>query len=271
MKYCALTIAGSDSGGGAGIQADLKTFAALGVYGTSVITAVTAQNSNGVQAVQELDEAIVRSQIQAVLSDIDVGAVKIGMLLNESIINAVGDTLSEFPTGPIVADTVMISKSGRHLLLPEAVEVFKRRIIPLADVLTPNLPEAETLTGFTVNNKESMIEAAKRLHELGAKYVVVKGGHLTDGIVDILYDGYEVSEFSAPRIENIHTHGTGCTFSSAIAAGLSKGSSVRDAVGQAREYMNMAIQYGFKLGAGIGPLHHFKALYQAAKINNKDF
>lgn len=268
MRYCALTIAGSDSSGGAGIQADLKTFAALGVYGTSVITAVTAQNSLGVQGVTSMDRAAIEAQLAAVLSDIKTDAVKLGMLLNPEIIDTVADMLCHFQTGPIVADTVMLSKSGRPLLLPEAVEIFKQRIVPLADVLTPNLPEAEALTGIRVDDASSMLEAAKRLHELGGGSIVIKGGHLDGEALDILYDGRQSLTFSAPRIKNVHTHGTGCTYSAAIAAFLARGCLLPEAVGLAKNYMNMAIRHGFRLGAGTGPLHHFKKLYEAAGITD---
>jgi hydroxymethylpyrimidine/phosphomethylpyrimidine kinase len=226
----------------------------------TAITAVTAQNSLGVHDVRELDGEIVRAQLAAVLSDITVDAVKIGMLYNEEIVLAVAEELKKYAARNIVADTVMVSTSGRDLLLPEAVGAFKKEILPLAKVITPNLAEASALTGQEVIDKDSMIRAAKELCELGCKNVVVKGGHLEGDATDILFDGKNVYEFNAPRSKNPHTHGTGCTYSSAIAAGLAKGMSVIEAVNRAKQYISVAIAGGFPIGRGTGSLHHFAAM-----------
>lgn len=262
----ALTIAGSDSSGGAGIQADLKAFSALGVYGMSVITAITAQNTCGVTAIRELDREIIGDQIAAVYDDIKVDAVKIGMLSSSAIIHEVAAGLAKYQTGNIVLDTVMISKSGSHLLKEEAVETLKRELIPRATVVTPNLHEASALVGFSVQDRKSMEKAAEVIKAMGAQYVVVKGGHLEGEPCDLLYDGAEMEAFANRRIATVHTHGTGCTFSSAIAAGLAKGLSVRDSVAAAKAYITMAIEQGFKLGHGVGPTHHFYDLYKKAGL-----
>ncbi len=264
MRYKALTIAGSDSGGGAGIQADLKTFAALGVYGASAITAVTAQNTQGVLAIHEMSRQILRAQLDAVFSDIDVNAVKIGMLFNEELIDETAATLRKYAAQHIVLDTVMVSTSGTHLLLPEAIDAFKQKMLPLAEVVTPNLPEAELLIGRRVYDAPSMLEAAKALHALGARNVVVKGGHLKGAPLDLLYDGAKSYEFFAERLPDANTHGTGCTFSSAVAAGLAKKMPVHAAVEMAKSYTNLAIQHGFSIGQGRGPLHHLYSLYKKA-------
>lgn len=261
MVYTALTIAGSDSSGGAGIQADLKTFAARGVYGMSAITAVTAQNTCGVSAVAALTPSMVAAQIDAVFNDIPVGAVKIGMLANAEIVRVVADRLRHFQPVHVVLDPVMVSKSGSRLLDPAAVAAVKELLFPLAEVVTPNLPEAAALAGFTVDDEAAMHQAAQTLHHLGARYVLVKGGHLTGEAVDVLYDGQTCRRFVSPRLAAVHTHGTGCTYSSAIAAGLSRGLSVEEAVAQAKDYVTTAIAHGFKLGRGIGPTHHFYELY----------
>lgn len=262
----ALTIAGSDSSGGAGIQADLKAFSALGVFGMSAITAITAQNTCGVTAIRELDREIIRKQIAAVYDDIKVDAVKIGMLSSSEIIEEVAAGLKKYRAQNIVLDTVMISKSGSHLLKEEAVETLIDKLIPLAMVVTPNLHEATALVGFTVNDRKTMEEAAKVIKEMGAQYIIVKGGHLEGEPCDLLYDGNVVEVFSNQRIDTVHTHGTGCTFSSAIAAGLAKGLTVHESVAQAKEYVTMAIAHGFKLGNGVGPTHHFYDLYKKANL-----
>lgn len=266
MRQTALTIAGSDSGGGAGIQADLKTFAALGVYGMSVITALTAQNTCGVRSVREMDCAIIEEQLAAIYEDIPVGAVKIGMLSNEDIITTIANGLQRYQETKIVLDTVMISKHGHHLLKPEAVSALQNKLLPLALVVTPNLHEATQLVGFPVEERSSMERAAKVLHAMGARYVVVKGGHLPGEACDLLYDGERMRVFSNERIDNAHTHGTGCTFSSAIAAALAKGCNVEEAVAVAKRYVTMAITHGGPLGKGIGPTHHFYELYQQAGL-----
>jgi len=253
----ALTIAGSDSGGGAGIQADLKTFSAYRVFGTSVITAVTAQNSVGVQGVENLPPAFVAQQLRSVLEDFGVDAAKCGMLSVAPIIEAVAAALGEHPIDKLVVDPVMVAKSGDTLLQPDAVAALIRRILPLALVVTPNLPEAEVLSGMTVSSRDEMEEAAKRIGKLGARHVLVKGGHLKGDAVDILWNGREMTAFQVPRIESSNTHGTGCTFSAAIAAGLAKGRPLGEAVREAKAYVTKAIREGFALGRGVGQLRHF--------------
>lgn len=261
----ALTIAGSDSGGGAGIQADLKTFSALGVYGMSVLTALTAQNTLGVQAVFELPPSFVAQQIDSVVTDIGVDAVKTGMLANSEIIRVVADKVKEYRLPNLVVDPVMRAKSGDPLLRPEAQEALIKELLPLALVVTPNLPEAEALVGFPVRTIEDMRRAAVVIHEMGPAWVVVKGGHLEGNIsVDILYNGKDWWEFTAPHIDTRNTHGTGCTFASAIAAWLARGAEVPEAVRLAKEYLTEALRAGAKLnlGKGHGPVHHFAILYR---------
>ncbi|HYR37584.1 MAG TPA: bifunctional hydroxymethylpyrimidine kinase/phosphomethylpyrimidine kinase [Methylomirabilota bacterium] len=253
----ALTIAGSDSGGGAGIQADLKTFSAYRVFGLSVITAVTAQNSVGVQGVENLAPAFVARQLRSVLEDFGVDAAKCGMLSVAPIIEAVAGALAEHPIDKLVVDPVMVAKSGDSLLLPDAVEALIHHILPLALVVTPNLPEAEVLSGMAVSSREDMEEAARRIGKLGPRHVLVKGGHLKGDAVDILWNGREVTVFQAPRVESSNTHGTGCTFSAAIAAGLAKGRPLGEAVREAKAYVTKAIREGFALGRGVGQLRHF--------------
>ncbi len=256
-----MTIAGSDSGGGAGIQADLKTFAAMGAYGASVVTAITAQNTVGVTGVHEIPVEMVASQIEAVLSDIGADAVKTGMLSSSDIIETVAGELAHFRVERLVVDPVMVAKSGDRLLREEAVDALRRSLLPLATVVTPNIPEAETLTEMKIESGEDARRAAEKIVNMGAKSVVVKGGHLTGPPVDLLYDGQEFQEFSAARIDTGNTHGTGCTFASAIAAGLAKGMDVADAVMAAKEYVTEAIRRSFNVGRGHGPLNHFYRLW----------
>jgi len=255
----ALTIAGSDSGGGAGIQADLKTFSAFRVFGMSVITAVTAQNSVGVQGVENLPPAFVALQLRSVLSDFGADAAKCGMLSTAPIIEAVAAALGEHPIDKLVVDPVMVAKSGDALLQPAARQALIDRILPLAFVVTPNLPEAESLAGVPVKTRTEMEEAARRIHRLGPRYVLVKGGHLEGDAVDLLYNGKAVTAFSAPRIESGNTHGTGCTLSAAIAAGLARGQAIGDAIRDAKAYVTRAIREGFAAGHGVGQLRHFIA------------
>ena len=262
----ALTIAGSDSCGGAGIQADLKTFAALGVYGLSAITAITAQNTCGVIAIRELDNEIITGQIDALFTDIPVNAVKIGMLSCARITVTVTQTLKKHGAKNIVVDPVMISKSGSPLLQPDAIDALRANLFPLADIVTPNLFEAAELVGFAVNNISDMQKAAVAIKHMGPRYVIIKGGHLPGEACDILYDGNNFSYFKAERLTSSHTHGTGCTFSSAVAAGLALGKSTQEAVKAAKEYICMAIQHGFALGRGVGPTNHFYDLYKKAGI-----
>lgn len=266
----ALTIAGSDSSGGAGIQADIKTFSALGVFGMSVITAITAQNTCGVTNIRELDGEIIADQIAAVYGDIRVDAVKIGMLSSTAITGLVAESLKKHGARNIVVDPVMVSKSGSRLLKPEAVAALKSHLMPLAEVVTPNLHEAAEIVGFPVDDRTAMEKAAVAIKAMGPRYVVVKGGHLPGAACDLLYDGREFTVFSNERIDTIHTHGTGCTFSAAIAAGLAKGLAVPAAVGAAKEYITVAITHGFPLGQGVGPTHHFYELYRKAGMLDSD-
>lgn len=260
----ALTIAGSDSGGGAGIQADLKTFAALGVFGMSAVTALTAQNTVGVRAVLEVDPAFVSAQIRAVVEDIGVDAVKTGMLATSAIVRQVSQDVRELGLTTLVVDPVMVAKSGDPLLHREAVSALVEELLPLALVVTPNLHEAEVLVGFPVRTAEDMEKAARKITQMGPRYVVLKGGHLPGDPMDILDDGQRVVRFPTTRYETPHTHGTGCTFASAIAAGLAKGLDVLDAVVHAKEYITGAIREALPLGKGHGPVHHFYALYRLA-------
>ena len=269
----ALTIAGSDSGGGAGIQADLKTFSALGCYGMSVITALTAQNTLEVKAVHPVPADVVVAQMDAVMSDIGVDAVKIGMLHNAETTTAVADALRGWDTGPVVLDPVMVSKSGDRLLDESAIEALKTHVFPLADVITPNIPEAEALLQRSINNRSEMESAAAELLSLGPEAVLLKGGHLTSDSLsaDVLvwWDGSSVVTrwFESQRIDTKNTHGTGCTLSSAIAAHMARGASLEAATEQARQYIQGAIAYGaaYKLGHGHGPVHHFHVIWQEVR------
>jgi hydroxymethylpyrimidine/phosphomethylpyrimidine kinase len=253
----ALTIAGSDSGGGAGIQADLKTFSAFRVFGMSAITAVTAQNSLGVQGVFNLPPEFVGLQIDSVLSDFGADAIKIGMLSTAPIIAAVAERLRAHAREKVVLDPVMIAKSGDALLQPEARTALIKELLPLALVVTPNLHEAEALAGMTVSTESEMEEAARRILALGPRNVLVKGGHLRDSATDILWNGKDFARFAAPRLPSNSTHGTGCTFSSAIAACLARGHVLKDAVSESKAYVTAAIREGFQAGGGVGALRHF--------------
>jgi hydroxymethylpyrimidine/phosphomethylpyrimidine kinase len=257
----ALTIAGSDSGGGAGIQADLKTFAALGVYGTSALTAITAQNTIGVTAVHALPADLVTAQIEAVAGDMTLDVVKTGMLASSAIVEAVAAAISALDLPSVVVDPVMIAKSGDRLIDTEALAALKSELLPRARVVTPNVPEAEVLAGMKIATLDEAREAARRIHKLGAASVVVKGGHLPgDEAIDLLFDGRTFTEYRAPRIETRNTHGTGCTFASAIAAHLARGEALVDAVRLAKDYVTGAIRHGLPIGNGHGPLNHFWAL-----------
>jgi hydroxymethylpyrimidine/phosphomethylpyrimidine kinase len=253
----ALTIAGSDSGGGAGIQADLKTFAAHGVYGTSALTAITAQNTLGVTAWEPVSTALVVAQIEAVVSDIGADAVKTGMLANGEIVRAVADAMRRLGLRKLVVDPVMIAKGGDRLLETSAVEAIRHDLLPLAHVVTPNIPEAEVLSGITIGSLEDMREAGRRIQALGPRVVLVKGGHLQGGeSVDIAVtvDGSE--DFHAERLATRHTHGTGCTLASAIAANLALGLDDLEAIGGAKTYVTEAIRRAPGIGRGHGPLGH---------------
>jgi hydroxymethylpyrimidine/phosphomethylpyrimidine kinase len=256
--FVAMTIAGSDSGGGAGIQADLKAFAANGVFGTCAVTAVTAQNTVTVEAVEELSPRLVALQIDAVLSDIGVDAVKTGMLSSAPIIEVVAAKLVEHGITRVVVDPVMVAKSGARLLEPSAVEALAGTLLPRALVVTPNLPEAETLVGFPLDDSASWRRAAERLVEMGARAALIKGGHAGgEESVDLLLHDGRFREFRSPRIATKNTHGTGCTFSAAIAAGLARGASLEDAVSSAKAYLTDALANGIALGAGHGCADHF--------------
>ncbi len=260
----ALTIAGSDSGGGAGIQADLKTFAARGVFGMSVITALTAQNTVGVQGVFEIPTEFIAQQLDSIADDIDTDVVKTGMLSSAPIIRTVADKIREHKLTPVVVDPVMVAKSGDALLRDDARDALIKEVLPLAAVVTPNLHEARVLSGMEVVSLADMRRAAQAIHRLGARNVVVKGGHLpnTSDAIDVLFDGDKFHEFRAPRIESRNTHGTGCTFASAIAAELAKGQPVVEAVGIAKEYLTEVIRAsaGLQIGHGHGPMNHMALL-----------
>ncbi len=258
----AMTIAGSDSGGGAGIQADLKTFSALGVYGTSAITAITAQNTQCVTRVLELPPDLVADQIDAIVSDIGADAVKTGMLSSSAIIEVVAAKIREHGLETLVVDPVMVAKSGDALLQQEAVVALRELLLPLALVVTPNIPEAEVLVGRKLEDPSDMSRAAEEICALGARHVIIKGGHREGPAVDLYYDGQSFHEFAAPRVDTTSTHGTGCTFASAIAASLAKGLGVRDAVAMAKAYVTKALQSAYPVGHGHGPVHHFFRFWQ---------
>lgn len=255
----ALTIAGSDSGGGAGIQADLKTFQELGAYGMSVITALTAQNTLGVQGVYPQSEACIAEQIDSVLTDIGADAVKTGMLFSADIVRLIAQKLKSYSVERLVVDPVMYAKGGSALLREEAMDALKQDLLPLSYMITPNIPEACRLLGVQeIKSDAEMREAAKRLHELGPRYVLLKGGHMAESGVstDYLYDGSEITVFEAPRIDTKHTHGTGCTLSAAITAELAKGRSAVEAVDTAKRFITAAIEQALAIGGGIGPTNH---------------
>ncbi|HKV45464.1 MAG TPA: bifunctional hydroxymethylpyrimidine kinase/phosphomethylpyrimidine kinase [bacterium] len=248
-----LSIAGSDSGGGAGIQADLKTFSALGVFGMTAVTALTAQNTTGVAAIVEMTPAFVRQQIDAVIGDIGVDAAKTGMLSSAPIIEAVADALQSHRITALVVDPVMIAKGGAPLLRPEACDALRRVLLPLALVVTPNLYEAGALLNRPVRTLEEMEEVARELHALGPRYVVVKGGHLEGAAVDVVFDGERSERLAVPRIDTEHTHGTGCVFSAAITAGLARGLPAAVAIRNAKRFITRAIEEALAIGSGHGP------------------
>jgi hydroxymethylpyrimidine/phosphomethylpyrimidine kinase len=258
MIRAVLTIAGSDSGGGAGIQADLKTFAALGVYGTTAITAITAQNTQGVTSSFTLPADIVTAQIEAVAADIELHATKTGMLGTAAVVEAVAAAIEDLELPDVVVDPVMVAKSGDRLLDDDGVRALCAELLPRALVVTPNIPEAEELAGQRIRNRTDMLEAARKIHHRGRAAVIITGGH-ADGneIVDLLFDGNDVIELPTPRIHTRHTHGTGCTFASAIAAYLALGHGLADAMARAQAYVAGAIRHGLAIGKGHGPLDHF--------------
>lgn len=258
MKGRVLIIAGSDSGGGAGIQADIKAVTALGAFAMTAITALTAQNTQGVFGVHPVPIAFLRQQIEVVMGDLGADVIKTGMLGDSATIGAVCDALTDFaPNVPLVLDPVMVAKGGHHLLASEAVSTLRQRLLPRAAVITPNLPEAEALTGMPISSVEDMRVAARTLLSLGVPAVLLKGGHLAgDMLTDLLATADGIEAFSAPRIATRHTHGTGCTTASAVAAGLAQGLGLRDAVVRARAYVRAAIASAPGYGSGHGPLDH---------------
>jgi hydroxymethylpyrimidine/phosphomethylpyrimidine kinase len=255
----ALTIAGPDSGGGAGIQADLKTFQELGVFGMSALTAVTAQNTMGVQAVFPMTPDAVITQIQSIGDDMGTDALKTGMLFSAEIIEEVANEIHRYQWKNVVIDPVMIAKGGASLLQKQAISALKEYLLPLSMVITPNIPEAEVLTEMTIKTSDDKMKAAKKLIEMGAKHVIIKGGHdeQTEEATDILLDGKEFFEFKRRRIATKNTHGTGCTFSAAITAGLANGLDIREATEQAKDFIQAAIQEDLKIGSGHGPTNHW--------------
>lgn len=260
MLHKVLTIAGSDSSGGAGIQADLKTILSLGGYGMSVITAVTAQNTLGVQGIMAIDPIVVSMQLESVLSDIGADSVKTGMLVNEDIVKVVADKVTSYKIGKVVVDPVMYSTKGVALLDDPAKKAVVKRLFPLCYLLMPNIPEAEELTGREIFDVEDMKKAAKRLQKMGPKHVLLKGGHLPESPVDVLYDGVQHYEFATERVGTLHTHGTGCTLASAVATLLARGLSLMDAIDQAKRYLYRALRFSLGIGKGIGPINHFASI-----------
>jgi hydroxymethylpyrimidine/phosphomethylpyrimidine kinase len=252
----AMTIAGSDSGGGAGIQADLKTFLALGVYGTSAITAITAQNTLGVRSVHEIPTSIIADQIDAIVEDIGVDAAKTGMLSSAEIIATVAERIRHWRIDRLVVDPVMVATSGDRLIREDAVQALVRELLPLALVLTPNLPEAAVLLGRPIETDDEIRQGARDIVGIGARAVVIKGGHRAGDANDVLFDGHAFHTFASERIDTLNTHGTGCTFAAAIAAGLAEGHDLVEAVGSAKRYVTEAIRRARPLGHGHGPVAH---------------
>ncbi len=261
-----LTIAGSDSCGGAGIQADLKTMSACGVYGMSVITAITAQNSKGVFAVQEIELDIIKRQFEVLYEDIRIDAIKIGMLSSSEISETVYSFLKETTIDNIILDPVMVSKSGYFLLKEEAISNLKK-LISISKLVTPNIPEAEILSEMKINNENDMIEAGLRIKKMGAKNVLIKGGHRTDNCTDILInENSSIIKFYGERISTINTHGTGCSLSSAITSFISKGYSIEESITKGKEFITLGIKNSFSIGEGVGPIGHFIELYKKAGV-----
>jgi len=263
----ALTIAGSDSGGGAGIQADLKTFSAIGVFGMSAITAITAQNTVEVRSVQNIELNMISDQISAVFDDIGTDAVKIGMLGTSGIIQTVAASLKKYKPVHIVLDPVMVSKGGHYLLEREAVEELKKTLIPLASLVTPNIPEAEVLSGMAIQSEPDMYEACRKIKGNGPKAVLIKGGHLEGEPNDLFYDGKTFHMFKGERIKTKNVHGTGCTLSSAITANLAKGIDLISSIEESKDYITEAIAKSLDLGRGHGPAHHFHPYYSVLEIS----
>ncbi len=265
----ALTIAGSDCSGGAGIQADLKTFAAHGLYGMSAIVSVVAENTSRVIEAEDVSPSLIAHQIEAVFEDLEVDGVKIGMLPSVATMEVVASQLKKWKPKHVVIDPVMIAKNGFPLMDSHLGKQLIKLILPLADVLTPNLSEAEVLTGMNITTLADMEESARAIHQFGPKYVLVKGGHLSGDAVDLLFDGSQVTYFREKRIDTKNTHGTGCTYSSAITANLALGLSLQEAVKKGKEYVTMAIAHSLAIGKGCGPTHHFYDLYQHGLPNKE--
>lgn len=262
-----LTIAGSDCSGGAGIQADLKTFSAHGVFGMSVIAAVTAQNTQRVIDVQDINPDIIEKQIDAIYEDIEVDAVKIGMLSKCAGVIAVASKAKQYKMKNMVVDPVMVSKSGYSLMKPDTISVLIKELIPLSTVVTPNIPEAEIISDTKIETLQDMEKAARIIYKMGPKNVLVKGGHLTTDATDVLFDGKEFTYYKAQRVNTKNTHGTGCTISSAIASNLALGMSITEAVDGAKKYVTQAIIHSLAIGNGSGPTNHFYELYKKAGLN----
>ena len=258
MMKQVLTIAGSDSGGGAGIQADLKAMSANGTFAMSVITSITAQNTRGVTAIHNVPDTIIEAQIDAIFDDFDVEAVKTGMLSTATTTALIGRKMKQYGIKKLIVDPVMVSKSGHELLQPNAIKWLKQDLIPLAFLLTPNIPEAERLTGMTIRTLKEAREAAKALYKLGCQHVLIKGGHLTENpATDLLYDGRFFRMYKGKFIDTKTTHGTGCTYASAITAQLALGKPIADAIEVAKTYTTSAILHGLSIGHGHGPTNHF--------------
>lgn len=257
----ALTIAGSDCSGGAGIQADLKTFAAHKVFGMSVITAVVSENTSRVISIENMPENCITDQITAIFEDIKVDAIKIGMLPNEICMKTVAQELQKYHPNNIVIDPVMVAKGGCALMMDNSVKALIDNIIPLADILTPNIPETEAITGINIKTIDDMKIAAKQIYNMGAKNIIIKGGHLDGDAIDILYNGKDYYTYTTERIQTKNTHGTGCTFSSAIASNLANGMNINDAVSNAKGYITNAIKYSLNIGKGHGPTNHLYNFY----------
>lgn len=262
MMKKVLTIAGSDCSGGAGIQADLKTFSAHGVFGMSVIVSVVAENTSRVIDIQDITPEMIEKQIDAVFEDIEVDAVKVGMLSTPECMRAVAGKLRQYKPEHVVIDPVMYAKNGCPLMDPSAVDALIESILPLADVLTPNIPEAERITGMEIRSVTDMETAAQKIHDMGCRTVVVKGGHAIGNALDVLFDGKQMHHFETQRIDTKNTHGTGCTFSSAIASQLALGMDICKAVEKAKAYVTTAITHSLAIGKGCGPTHHFYELYR---------
>jgi len=263
-----LSIAGSDSGGGAGIQADLKTITVLGGFGMTVVTALTAQNTLGVVDVHEVPPEFVISQFDAVASDIGVDAAKTGMMANSAIIRVVADKIRQYKIDILVVDPVMVAKGGRSLIRDEAKETLIRELLPLAFLITPNIPEAEEIAGMDIRTVEDMKKAAAAIHHMGARAVLIKGGHLAGEATDVLYDGTAWHEFTSRRIDTKDTHGTGCTYSAAIATFLASGKPLASAVEEAKAYITEAVRHALRIGAGHGPTNHLAPLLN--RVQRKD-